>query len=322
MTCAYFKLNFTTTVHFGTGAGLERSSFKMEADQLFSAVCHGIYSLYGKKELEEMLEGPLPFTISSAFPYAGETLFFPWPIGLPNPYRERFKTPQYLDMNAFVHVISGRTLPESKNACLLQEETLLTTNKKLPSWLWKSRKKPQVALDRPSLSSNIYHVREVEFHPKAGLFCLVRIPNRNDSWRTRLENIFRFLADAGIGGERSSGHGQFQPPRLEALHQTFPTSSECDWFVTLAPYIPRREELRSLDGYYHLEERGGWVDSPQSKAHRKQMVRMFCSGSTFQEAGQVGKLARVDPPGFKAHAVYRYGLPFKVGVEVEPWSSA
>ena len=87
-----FKLAPRAAFHFGQrGVGVEGTQVFCHADTLFSALCLTMRELDpdGSTALTGLLEkfprqghstGPPPFRLTSAFPYAGDVLFFPKPL--------------------------------------------------------------------------------------------------------------------------------------------------------------------------------------------------------------------------------------------------
>ena len=54
----------------------------------------------------------------------------------------------------------------------------------------------------------------LEFAEGAGMWCAVEC---SEEWRTRTQSLFRWLADTGIGGERSIGWGRSAEPEFDSL---------------------------------------------------------------------------------------------------------
>src|SRR5438128_1795525 len=83
------KMHFSSPLHLGDlGIGLENVGVFAHSDTLFSALCHAYADLFGEAETKDMLgafaDGEPPFRLSSAFPFVGDTYFFPKPA-LPPP---------------------------------------------------------------------------------------------------------------------------------------------------------------------------------------------------------------------------------------------
>ena len=132
------------------------------------------------------------------------------------------------------------------------------------------------------------------------------------------------LGDAGIGGERSAGHGLFRLHGPHALDD-LPDPAPGGRFLTLSLYYPAKAELPDVlegDVAYRFQMRRGWMSSPdQAKgligsALRRKAVRMFAQGSilSWPDGAQIrGALADVTPDLFDAHKVWRCGLAYAVG---------
>jgi len=104
-TCVY-HLTFKTALHLGRAAGpaqtgklgLEKTETYIPADTLFSALCHTWATFYGTQSLTEFLDpyttesDTLPFTLTSAFPFADDIHFYPNINGLDKHSRSPAKT--------------------------------------------------------------------------------------------------------------------------------------------------------------------------------------------------------------------------------------
>ncbi|MBC7104938.1 MAG: type III-A CRISPR-associated RAMP protein Csm4, partial [Firmicutes bacterium] len=123
------------------------------------------------------------------------------------------------------------------------------------------------------------------------------------------EAAFRYLGDAGVGGERGAGLGRFEP---EFGELDLPPAQDGMRCVTLAPVIPAPGEEKHLESY-RLLERGGWVYSPATgRTARKKRVAAVAEGSVFARPVK-GSRPDVAPSGWP-HPVWRYGLGFFVRV--------
>lgn len=133
-------------------------------------------------------------------------------------------------------------------------------------------------------------------------------------WTERVLALLEWLGEAGIGGERTSGHGQFTVSDEEAPFTYCPGER----LVLLSGYVPRHKaELAGWNlsqSAYAFEARRGYMDAPASGGLRRKSVRMVAEGSVLVRRGgepeAVGSLADVTPDVHTAHRVYRYGLPF------------
>jgi len=311
-------LRFKGPVRFGEpGIGLERASTFCPSDTLFSAITNAVASLEGPKEAEEFLspflEGREPFRISSAFPFVGGRLFVRRPA-LPPPLEGEGATPELrkkLKETKFVSLqtlrrlwIEGPPSPEELPQLLDADREAIRSGMRMSL-------SPRVQLDRCWLTSGLYHARALHFSEEAGLWFAVQM--REESALPRLEAALRFLAEEGIGGERSCGLGRFEVEWKEAEMPSLPEEEDGAWLL-LSLYWPNedeREERPWTRGAYELVERRGWAFSPlvRREARRKRVV-MFSEGSAFLGLRPQGGMAEVTPPDWPegAHKVYRYGL--------------
>nr|HID14858.1 type III-A CRISPR-associated RAMP protein Csm4 [Anaerolineae bacterium] len=197
--------------------------------------------------------------------------------------------------------------------------------------LWAVGDVPRVTVDRRASTSTVYQAGRVWFPSGGGLWLLMRW---RDDWRQTGEQALQVLGDAGVGGERSAGHGLFHPHGPHTL-SGLPDPAPGGRFLTLSLYYPTETELAQvLDGQgvnYRFQMRRGWMASPddsrdaegnvvRGRALRRKAVRMFAEGSILRwPDGKtvLGDLADVTPDAFKTHKVYRYGLAWAVGYRLE-----
>ncbi len=188
--------------------------------------------------------------------------------------------------------------------------------------LWVDETTPRVTVDRATNRSQVYAVGRVRFAPRCGLFFLVEYGD--PALRARLEMVLRTLGDTGVGGERSSGHGQFDLEVAGAFPLAEPPSDQANGFATLSLYWPTELEVQGkvLEGAsYGLVNRWGWIGSPDGMNLRRMGVRMLTEGSVLRQRRPEGALADVKPldpapvPNVP-HDVWRYGLAFPLQCRV------
>lgn len=295
--------------------------------------------------------GLAPVRLSSAYPYAGDVHFFPRPM-LPPPGLDEIGDPKLGKILKKIHFVSqpileallagqsvARYLAEAdptqpdqhrvRSEVLVQEGRAWVTPAEAARLrrladprtgavrLWTEETAPRVTVDRATNRSQVYAVGQVRFAPGCGLFFLVEY--QDPAWRPRLERALRVLGDAGVGGERSSGCGQFELEVAEGFALAEPPPGETNAYVVLSLYWPTEEEVRAgvLEGAsYGLLNRRGWIGSPDGMNLRRRGVRMLAEGATLRLAPQ-GALADVKPldpaPAHNVpHDVWRYGLAFPV----------
>ncbi len=181
---------------------------------------------------------------------------------------------------------------------------------------------PRVALDRASNASNLFFSGRLTFGPGCGLWFVVE-PVASGAF-ARLERALNYLADAGLGGLRSIGHGAFTFTIGETALPAWPAPS--GYAVTLSRYLPASQAevaaaLQSEHAAYKLVWIGGWCQDDAGHAWRRKQVRMVCEGSVLRwDGSSLGTVADLKPEGvgvFGDRPVLRYGLAFPVPVAQE-----
>jgi len=351
------------------GVGIEATAVHASSDTVFSALCYAVRQQFGTATLEEFLgtyaAGDPALLLSSAFPYvlarreqkvagwqppqhldpAQAVRFFPRPLEsapgvLDDPdQRKQVKRITWLSEAIFRAWVDGENLAGhfSEDNLAQGGRAWLTAQERdmVAGWrdedtdairFWSVGEVPRVTVDRQASSSQVYQTGRVWFQPGGGLWLLMRW--RQD-WEARGGVALQVLGDAGMGGERSAGHGQFLPHGPHALAR-LPDPVPGKRFLLLSLYRPERDELEQVlddDVRYQFRVRRGWMASPDAtqtsdgkivrgSGLRRRSVRMFAEGSLLRwPDGQtrLGALVDVRPDAFKAHPVFRYGLAFPVG---------
>lgn len=351
---ACYQLAARSPFHFGErGVGIEEASLVLHSDTLFSALCLTLREL--GQDLDKFLGqfprltskglegGPPPLRLSSAYPYAGSVLFFPRPMLRLNldrddafRLRKRLKWIRFVSKPILEAILSYEPIrdllldakDEVRKDVLLQGDRVWVTPDEFQGLgafedkrsgkirLWEEGTVPHVRVDRVTNRSEVYSAGRVRFASGAGLFFLAEFGPKAD--RERFELAMRVLGDSGVGGERSSGHGQFSLECLPPLELREP--QDADGYATLSLYWPQRQEVEDgilNDAHYSIVNRRGWVASPDAMNLRQLGVRMLAEGSVFSKRTE-GALANVRPlddpslPQNVPHDVWRYGLAFPV----------
>ena len=181
--------------------------------------------------------------------------------------------------------------------------------------LWRTHVAPRVAVNRVTGRSQVFAAGQVHFAAGSGLALLADY--EDETMQPLIEQALRLLGDSGVGGLRSSGHGQFS---LEVGTGGGPAAAEAgNAYCTLAPYWPREDEVAAGvldDAAYQLIMRRGWVASPDAGNLRRRGVRMLAEGSVFTHL-PVGALADVKPLDPESvpnvpHPIWRAGLAFPI----------
>ena len=327
-----YRLKFKTQLHLGrsTGAaqtgslGLEKTETYIPADTLFSAICQTWATFYGAASLTDFLNqytaenGTLPFTLTSAFPYADNVYFFPKPLTWQDTEgrSKESKRVQFVSQSIFQEIVSGKAPPFAKEHLINAEKVWVSPDEKAglkdPD-IWKTATRPRVTIGAQNAGSEIWHVQTVQFNKNCGLWFAADF-NGNDETKQKIETLLRVLGDSGIGGERNAGYGQFEFAKAECK---IPSVENSKQFVTLSPICPKSsdqlEHLLKGDIAYTLSQCSGRVGAFGSGARRKR-VNMFAEGSVLNTTDtQVGQLVNLTPDN-SPHCVYRYGYAWQIGI--------
>jgi len=333
--------------HLGReGLDQEVSSETFPSDSLFAALIAVQIARGGPAPTKDILESSL--SLSSVFPFAGQLLLFPMPrlrVNLSDTSRpgvtKALKKLHYVSFAVLARLLEGDLMDEWLSEDLTRSKGLLLQDGKvwiaqqedklLPAdWhkldkaalkatpIWKSQRVPRVAIDRISNSSQIYYVGRTTFAPDCGLWFLADLDPQQVSL---FEDLLAYLADGGIGGERSAGYGAFEVERIDP--PDLPSPQRAQRVMTLSRYNPTKDEI---DGgvlhegaSYELVDVGGWLASPDGPAQRRKRVRMIEAGSVLvAPVPVVGQIVNVCPEyeqsGAPQHPVWRSGIALTVGV--------
>lgn len=297
-----YKLYFTTPVHFGTESGgdkLSSAAMTFRADTLFSA-------LYLQGNGDELLNavncGRLWF--SDAFPFSGEQLYLPKPMGIRNAantlddpsVRKLYKKLSYVPLSQLSAFMKGESSPERLQASFGTVFESVRVNRR------------DYDLPLP------YQVAGFRFGDDCGLYLIVAAEDEGVS--ALFESRLRSLSAEGIGGKTSSGWGKFVfeslPVPRELEEGLLNDQAPCQLLLSTA--LPAEEETEQAlrTGNWLLVRRGGFSFSLSENAHKKRTLYLLGSGSTFAARfrGQVVDVARSMP-----HPVWRCAMAGFMGVD-------
>ncbi len=358
------RLKFGRSVaHFGElGIGMEETSERLRSDTLFSAWMSTYAKLFGKDAATDLLQEfntrpEPPFRLSSTFIYRQldrkpvyylpRPLKFPlnYPVGNDLDFTKAYKNLTYLPLEIWQRWYQGDGFTQSDRQELTDKikgqasGALFQAGTFDYSKAFESSKVPKIAVDRTTRATNLYYIGFVQYQWQlngndsedveslSGLYFLVHFSNSD------LENTFfavlDFIGGEGIGGERSSGAGQFKVDRLTELTPHWKDVIEfsgANYHSTISLFWTDESsklgelltETPTPVASYELQERGGWIASPCSDGRqlRRQSVQMFTEGSVFPAVPE-GKLADVTPRGFRDHKVYRSGISLSLPIKVQ-----
>ena len=314
-----YYLNFRSPLHLGrSGVGLEETEISIPADTLFSAICQTWRTFFGEDVLTDFLapyETGEPFLLTSAFPFAGDSRFFPKPLTdldvNSDDDRKKLKKVQYLSERRFRPIVNGESIIFDADHLINDGQLWMHDDDKCPRAVWKTDKRPRVTLDRQSSASEIWHLKAVKFEEGCGLWFAAKFDT--EKTQSQIETILRVLGDTGIGGERSAGYGSFD---FHSKTEEIESDSGSNRFITLSPICPRdTDQLNMLlqgDVGYTLEERSGWIGSAEGSGLRRQQVWLFAEGSVLNGNGAgVGRLVDLQPAACP-HPVWRYAYAWPI----------
>jgi CRISPR-associated protein Csm4 len=337
---------------------LERTEKFIHSDTLFSALCRISDVYLGKPSYKEFISPFIkknpPFIMSSLFPYLEDTdktiYFFPKPYifkDFVEKFPENIKTfkkIQFISKELFDAYLRGddQFLEEQfqDSNGTLQKDNLIQGDRVWMSsserniipeidFMWSEQQEPRVAIDRITKDTSIFHYSRIHFHKKAGLYLLIK-PIGNEDNKEGLNKLFirlRYLGDTGLGGERSSGCGQFEvkldgdgnPFSLELESPRTPSKN----FITLSLFLPREQEIKqgliNSESYYEIVNRRGWISN---FSYLRKSIKMLSEGSVLHRVREgeedshiYGKIENITPeilknenPDYKIHR-YGYGYP-------------
>jgi CRISPR-associated protein Csm4 len=348
-----YRLRPRGAFHFGErGVGVEETADMMHSDTLFAAVVSA-WRMLGEQPVPPdnnlpvvapFLEHHAPFHLSSAFPYAGEVLFFPRPL-IPLGRHKYLKQVQFISAQVLQQIQQNTVLdsdrvqreliqggqvwvtPEEREkimTLLLEGESNKHERERLAKRfqhdpttirLWWGRSDPpvpHVAIDRRSSASNLFFTGRVRFASGCGLYVWVKM--YDSAYRERLEAALTFLQDEGVGGKRTTGHGQF----IWTVHeQLLPEAADPTHWMTLSLYHPRIEEALLLNNaWYQRIHRQGWIFSPAGRNLRRKGLWMLREGSVLPD-DVLGTIEDVRPDIGFVHPIWRSGHACTLPIRLE-----
>ncbi len=117
-------------------------------------------------------------------------------------------------------------------------------------------------------------------------------------------SALRFLGDEGIGGDRSTGGGQFEG--IEDLGE-FRWEQSGIYQTNLSLVLPSKDDLCKIYSYDSMVRGGGWIYLGADTGIRQKRVRMIKEGAILKNDIE-GRLVEVGNVG--STVVYRNGINF------------
>lgn len=321
---------------------------------LYSALCWATAVLFGEAQAQAMAH---ELTCTDAFPLAwsgdGQAVrFFPMPAltqrvpELPDRslgskqratlrlnLHKRLKGARYLSEGLFRQAAQGQLSPDSL-ASALQEERIVLRG----ACLMSAQEAPLLGMHRPAralltsvdtthneldrwtlavVEGRLFQREETFFASQAGLWFALHLPS--DERMRLLPALLRYLEDTGIGGERTTGKGQFRF-RLDEPPVELPHAPDADAWLNLSHYLPTADEVQawqksSSEPVYRLVHWQARYEAmfAGGEAVYKPLRRMLAPGSTFPLTGRREVYGRAVPSGERlGHRVWVCGRALPV----------
>jgi CRISPR type III-A-associated RAMP protein Csm4 len=263
--------------------------------------------------------------ISSLFPFQEQTLYAPPPKHIWPPLSSTkiyWNAVKFAPLSIIRPLLDEETLEEDRWTVDLASECLIASHRfdRSGGGPFVVGYRAAAAVDRVTGKlGDPLETACLEFRADSGLWGIVdfQTPQAADTWQQLLKGAFQYLADTGLGGERSRGWGrstvQFTsgelaelllPPRVKP-----PTAQETAGHWLLSLYSPHvQDRVQWHRGHYQLATRSGRTHRGQNT----QAIRLVEEGSVVVcEQKPVGSAKQVTSDG-----VWRSGLAVSLPVLV------
>jgi CRISPR-associated protein Csm4 len=168
----------------------------------------------------------------------------------------------------------------------------------------------------------LFYTNELHFAEGAGLWCLVRASDADAEGLIR--PALRYLADTGLGADRTSGKGHFAIEMTDAPALPDAGASANGW-LTLSRYLPEAGEWSPSEGPLAYRLTNLWAKRDQryppagisrTSPVYKRRLRVFEPGSTFPLGPRKEIYGRLAPVAEGGWTTYQSGLAIGVAVRV------
>ncbi|OYD13896.1 type III-A CRISPR-associated RAMP protein Csm4 [candidate division WOR-3 bacterium JGI_Cruoil_03_44_89] len=246
-----------------------------QSDTLFGAICWGVKILYDEKRLKTMLDkflkGKPPFLLSSSFPYIenNEKKIHLLPKPISNPLQvspeslreiERFKEFEktaFLSQSLFFDIINDElgdldlynsfSTQDKSDSEFIKIGSALFKRDEFSLFPWKELDISRNAIDRLSsgtIEGNLFYNKEIFFKKSCGIYFFIKLTEFAESDTLKiLKTVMSFYSDRGIGGDVTSGKGQFDL-EIKEDETLFEEPENASDFLTLSSYYPKEKEWR------------------------------------------------------------------------------
>lgn len=320
-----YRLIFDTPLHLGLeGIGAEKIEETLHSDTLWGALVSSYFQLFDVADKDEFCLNP-PFRVSSGFPFFGDTLFLPVPLGALDPLFDRLtpeeikilKKVKYLALPLFEQIIAGVSATELEYR--IHGYYMWPKNEPPESVIFsRTSETPRISLDRRNdtvIEGEFFYFSQMYFSDKAGFYFLAHFDAPES--QQKMEAALRLLGDEGLGADRTVGRGFFHFERQEINLKVPDTGSH---FITLSLYHPTTAEVEAgllKDSAYDLINRRGYAAHLSVRGKRRKSIRMFTEGSCFtavngpEYPGDISVVLKKSG-SFIPFNVYRYGKAFPI----------
>jgi len=334
--------------------GIENVSTIVHSDTLFSALCHAWGRLFGKSDIEEVLNlflsGEPPFRISSIFPMrytSPQKYFVPKPaLSIPKPadqsvflkYGKQLRDASFIELEALSRwlTLQNDSPPLHPRRCKNFYELVIESNDEYQDSCY-FQTEMGIETDRFGLvSPNPFYrgssIAQRKSDADYAYYFLAYCPD--EQYKERLDKLIGEVSRSGIGGERSIGLGRFTAEELSPAPQEwrnlFEQANGSTNYLLLSLCYPTMEEINRLDrqkARYSLITRKGWFDSPTGYQLKRRRCNMFGEGSflSLYQHELRGQLTDVSPTiwtetlqsdlGDAWHPIYRYGIALGIPIQ-------
>lgn len=309
-----YKLHFTTPLHISSNKADYGETQKIIHSDTFYAAVTACLAKIGHIIPED---GDLKCTISSLFPYRGQTLYFPKPLNLSLPSKvapenlKLIKNVTWLEKSYFEKAINGKSVyPEDNLADYISEGYLAQNIAECKPDI-NSKVTPRVTVSRQGSDDAVpFHIDRIYFGQDSGFYFLAT----GDT--SLLEKGLSFLQNEGIGTDRNVGNGFFTYEK-GSVSIDIPETSILQ--VSLSVFIPedQKQLVKMLDNSsiaYDMARRGGWITAYPFNTCRKNFIYSFLPASVFSNSeGKVhtaGAIVNLKPEiigGEKISNIWRCG---------------
>jgi CRISPR-associated protein Csm4 len=321
------KLKFNTPIHLSRNPHQgEQTRDWIGSDTLFSALFSCGIQLGA--DPEELYAEMASSRFSSAFPFAGDTLYFPRPFCRIPPIQgmesdpksgKKIKKIQYLDFDYFQKLLSGNLkyiVPQD----LSDSGKFISSSRNFPQLVKATHSRVQ--LDAETHESVPFSLENIHLTDDSGLYFLVQV--ENGGLPDIIYSALRLLSDQGIGADRHVGYGKFEVQEIKPFSFNLPPS---EYYVTLGTVFPDDRISMEMDCphsgcSWKLKLSEGYISTPGSEAflglQRKNML-MLTEGAVIYSKGQtpcglIQDLKPDDPSGL--HPVWRDGRGFWLPIQI------